>query len=88
MNPPLIEIIVHDQGTNDARPVTYRVRPSNLGPVEYGVILAALIRYVASAIAHENPKFDVEIVRAQVIHNTLAALDEEDETQEPLRTMQ
>lgn len=82
MNAPLFEVIVHDDGQ-----VTYRVRPSNLDAVQLGVVLAALARYLAQGIVAENPRADVEITLHTIIRNMLAAIEEKDDTQAPLRRL-
>lgn len=83
MNPPILEVIAHDDGQ-----VTYRVRPSSLSPIHYGVIMATQVKYIADMLAAETPKLDAEIVLHEIMRHMLAAIDEKDEMQEALRMMQ
>lgn len=83
MNPPIIEITAHDDGR-----VTYVTRPSNFGPPHYGVILGALIQYLAEMLVVDNPRIDHDITVQEIVRNTLSALHEKDATREPLGRMQ
>lgn len=85
MNPPIIEVIAHDDAS-----VTYRTRPCNYEPVHYGVVMATLIQYVAQMLAADNPKLDAQITEDEIVKHTLAALREKDhdESREPIRRLQ